>query len=285
MTKKFLIFVVILTSVTAIFAENEKVSCESDYGTCSLELSDEALITNCVCYDGRDFEFTDPVIEGFNDGPLTEKWCLATIDDYCKKIPAQCSNEPGYCEVDKNGNYKCHCYGIDGIKTGSGYFGEKGCNEILVETCGTETPTLRRTCQEEILNQCLLYFEKLTDNCYPPLGDIDEILDSPLYTSSSFTEIALQDCCYSENAKNEYKKQSDCLETYETCENQECCVCTLMKLGDSSSETGDTGDRGPADGATESGDTENSEAPADGAAAPAENKEDKKSDGCSMLFV
>jgi len=103
MTKKFLIFVVILTSVTAIFAENEKVSCESDYGTCSLELSDEALITNCVCYDGRDFEFTDPVIEGFNDGPLTEKWCQATIDDYCKKIPAQCSNEAGACELDKNG--------------------------------------------------------------------------------------------------------------------------------------------------------------------------------------
>ena len=48
---------------------------------------------------------------------------------------------------------------------------------------------------------------------------------------------------------------------------------------------GDTGDSEPTDGATDSGDTENSEAPADGATAPAENKAEKKSDGCSMLFV
>ena len=65
MTKKLLIFVVILTSVTAIFAENEKVSCESDYGTCSLERSDKDLETHCFCHNGNEHYFSDSVIEGF----------------------------------------------------------------------------------------------------------------------------------------------------------------------------------------------------------------------------
>ena len=91
MTKKFLIFVAILAVAAILWAENQTISCESKYGTCSLELSDEALSQNCVCRDGREFGLSDPVIEGFNDGPLTEKWCQTTIDDMCKKIPAQCN--------------------------------------------------------------------------------------------------------------------------------------------------------------------------------------------------
>ena len=43
--------------------------------------------------------------------------------------------------MDNNGKYECYCHYVDGEKTGDGYFGEEGCNEILVETCGTEAPT------------------------------------------------------------------------------------------------------------------------------------------------
>ncbi len=89
MTKKFLIFIAILAVAATLFAENETVSCESKYGTCSLERSEEKIFHNCVCSNGNGSDFYDPVIEGFNDGPLTEKWCQSTIDDYCKKIPAQ----------------------------------------------------------------------------------------------------------------------------------------------------------------------------------------------------
>ena len=290
MTKKFLIFIAMLAVAAILWAENQTISCESKYGTCSLERSEEKIFHNCVCSNGNGSDFYDPVIEGFNDGPLTEKWCQSTIDDYCKKIPAQCYNEAGACELDKNGNYKCHCHYIEGEKTGSGYFGEEECNEILVELCGTETPTLRKVCAEEILNECASYLERIKNNCSKePVNDINDILDLPINGGSGSVELGITlldfaDCCRSEYWRNEYKKQSDCLETYETCENQECCVCTAMMLGDGSSETADTGDSGPADSATDSGDTENSEAPADGAAAPAE-KEESKSGGCSMLFV
>ena len=126
MTKKLLIFVVILTSVTAIFAENEKVSCESDYGTCSLERLDKYLETHCFCHNGNEHYFSDPVIEGFNDGPLAEEWCMAEIDVLCKKIDAQCSNNAGTCNVNRAGEYKCYCFHVDGEKKGKGYFGFEG---------------------------------------------------------------------------------------------------------------------------------------------------------------
>ena len=112
MTKKLLIFVVILTSVTAIFAENEKVSCESDYGTCSLERLDKYLETHCFCHNGNEHYFSDPVIEGFNDGPLAEEWCMAEIDVLCKKIDAQCSNNAGTCNVNRAGEAAGERYGV-----------------------------------------------------------------------------------------------------------------------------------------------------------------------------
>ena len=288
MTKKFLIFIAILAVAATLFAENETVSCESKYGTCSLERSEEKIFHNCVCSNGNGSDFYDPVIEGFNDGPLTEKWCQSTIDDYCKKIPAQCSNEAGACELDKNGNYKCYCYYIEGEKTGSGYFGEEECNEILVETCGTETPTPRKVCAEEILSECASYFERIKNTCSEePINDINEILDAPIdySTESSITIHEFADCCRSEYWRNEYKREYDCMERFKTCEDKECCVCTIqVDCGDSSEEDCYDFIEYP-DSEEEDVDKTNTEAPADGATAPAENKEEKKSDGCSMLFV
>ena len=297
MTRKLLIFITIFAVAAMLSAENQTTSCESDYGTCSLERSDKNLETHCFCHNGSEHYFSDPVIEGFNDGPLTEKWCQATIDDLCKKIDAQCDNEAGTCEVNRNGDYKCSCYYVDGNKTGSGYFGEKGCNEILVETCGTETPTPRKVCPEEILSECASYFERIKNTCSEePINDINEILDAPIdySTESSITIHEFADCCRSEYWRNEYKREYDCMERFKTCEDKECCVCTIqVDCGDSSEEDCYDFIEYP-DSEEEDVDKTNTEVPttgttpedtADGATAPAENKEEKKSDGCSLLFV
>ena len=205
MSKQLLIFIAMLALAMTLFAENESVSCESEYGTCSLERSDTKLEKRCFCHNGNEHYVSDPVIEGFNDGPLTEEWCQTTIDDLCKKIDAQCSNEAGACKVTRAGYYACYCSYVDGKKTGNGYFGEEGCNEILVETCGTETPTPRKVCPEEILNECVSYFERIKNTCSKdPINDINEILDAPINSSteSSITVHEFADCWRSEYWRN-----------------------------------------------------------------------------------
>ncbi len=213
---------------------------------------------------------------------LTEEDCLAEIDNWCKKIPANCSNDAGACEVDKNGKYKCYCHYVDGKKTGDGYFGEEGCNEILVETCGTEVPTPRKICAEEILNECIAYFERIKNTCSEePINDINEILDAPIdySTESSITVHEFADCCRSEYWRNEYKRESDCIETFDSCEDKECCECTIQVGGDAANtET-------PTDGAVKEDTADGDSATPATDEAPAENKEESKSDGCSMLFV
>lgn len=280
MTKKILIFIAMLALAMTLFAENETVSCESDYGKCSFELSGDTLSQNCVCSNGREFSGSDPVFEGFT--MLTEEDCLAEIDNWCKKIPANCSNDAGACEVDKNGKYKCYCHYVDGKKTGDGYFGEEGCNEILVETCGTEVPTPRKICAEEILNECIAYFERIKNTCSEePINDINEILDAPIdySTESSITVHEFADCCRSEYWRNEYKRESDCIETFDSCEDKECCECTIQVGGDAANtET-------PTDGAVKEDTADGDSATPATDEAPAENKENSKSDGCSMLFV
>ena len=263
MTKKFLSFIAMLAVASMLSAENQTTSCESKYGTCSFELSDKDLRTNCVCYDERDFTFTDPFPEdgSFTDTLPTEEWCQKTIDDLCK-IPAQCSNDAGSCDLEKNGDYNCYCLGVEETKTGTtNYFGEEGCNKLLVEMCGEGSPTLRKVCPKEILNECVSYFERIHNTCLDPI-DINEILDTPITYGSPTTVEEFADCCNSEYWRKEYKRESDCIETFETCENKECCECTLQ-VGDAANTDGatpeDTADRG--------------------------KKEETKSDGCSLLFI
>ena len=268
--KKSLIFIAMLVLATTLFAENESVSCESEFGTCSFELSDETLSQNCVCSNGREFSGSDPVFEGFT--LLTEEDCEYEIDRWCKKIAANCSNDAGACKVDENGKYECSCFYVDGKKTGSGYFGEEGCNEILVEMCGSETPTPRKVCAEEILNECVSYFERIKNTCSEePINDINEILDAPIdYGYSSITVLEFADCCSNESWRKEYKRESDCIETFDSCEDKECCECTIQVGGDAD-------------------DTANTEAPTTGTTPEDTTDDDKqeesKSDGCSMLFI
>ena len=243
--KKTLILITIFAVTATLFAENETVSCESEFGKCSFELSGETLSQNCVCSNGREFSGSDPVLEGYT--MVTEEGCLSEIDNWCKKIPANCSNDAGACEVDKNGKYKCYCHYVEGQKTGSGYFGEEGCNEILVETCGSETPT--------------------------------EILDAPIdySTESSIMVHEFADCCRSEYWRNEYKRESDCIETFDSCDNKECCECTIQAGGEDSAENAGTNDSTDNEAPTTGTTPEDS---ADGV-----KKEESKSDGCSLLFI
>ncbi|MBR4531968.1 hypothetical protein IKO70_06135 [bacterium] len=280
--KKLLIFIAMLVLATTLFAENEKVSCESEFGKCSFELSGETLSQNCVCSNGREFSGSDPVFEGYT--MVTEEGCLSEIDNWCKKIPANCSNDAGACKVNENGKYECYCHYVDGKKTGSGYFGEEGCNEILVEMCGTETPTPRKVCAEEILNECVSYFERIKNTCSEePINDINEILDAPIdySTESSITVHEFADCCRNEYWRNEYKRESDCIETFDSCENKECCECTIQ-VGGEVDDTANT--EAPTTGATPEDTTDGDSAPATDSESSAE-KEESKSDGCSMLFI
>lgn len=276
MSKKFFVFIAIAVTAT-LFAENETVSCESDYGKCSFELSDETLSQKCVCSNGREFSGSDPIFEGYT--LPTEEGCEFEIDRWCKNIAADCSNDAGACKVNENGKYECYCHYVDGQKTGSGYFGEEGCNEILVETCGCETPTPRKICPEGILDECVSYFERIKNTCSKePINDINEILDAPIdYAYSNITVHEFADCCRSEYWRNEYKRESDCIETFDSCENKECCECTIQVGGEDSAENA---------GSNDSTDTE---APTTGAtpedSADGVKKEESKSDGCSILFI
>ena len=288
--KKSLIFITIFAVAAMLFAENEKVSCESDYGTCSLERSDKELEKHCFCHNGNEYYFSDPLIEGFNDGPLTEEWCQEKIDNLCKKIDAQCSNNAGACNVNRAGEYECYCHYVDGKKTGSGYFGEEGCDEILVETCGSEIPTPRKVCPEGILNECIDYFERIYNTCLDPIDDINEILDAPINDStlSSGKVHEFAGCCSNEYWRKEYKRESDCIGTFESCENKECCECTIQ-VEDSAENSGtndSTDTEAPTTGTTPEDTADGDSAPATDSEAPAENKEEsKKSDGCLMLFI
>lgn len=195
------------------------------------------------------------------------------------KIPAQCSNDAGSCYLEKNDDYRCYCLGVGDKKTGkTSYFGEEGCNQLLVETCGSESPTLRKVCLEGILNECVSYFERIHNNCLDPI-DIDEILDTPItYGYSALVTVAeFVDCCGNEYWRNEYKRESDCIETFDSCENKECCECTIQVGGEDSAENA---------GSNDSTDTE---APTTGAtpedSADSVKKEESKSDGCSILFI
>lgn len=301
MSKQLLIFIAMLALAMTLFAENETTSCESEYGTCFFELSDKALLTKCDCYDERDFEFTDAFPEDGGTYTLpTEEWCQKKIESLCK-ISVHCSNDAGSCYLEKNDDYSCYCLGVGEKKTGkSSYFGEEGCNKLLVETCGSESPTLRKVCPEGILNECVSYFERIHNTCLDPI-DIDEILDTPITYGPSVTVMEFVDCCNNEYWRNEYKREYDCMEKFKTCADKECCVCTIqVDCGDSSEEDCYDFIEYP-DSEEEDVDKTNTEAPTDGAAkedtadgdsatpltdeAPAENKENSKSDGCSLLFV
>ncbi len=301
--KKLLIFIAMLAVATTLFAENNTISCESDLGKCTYTLTD-SFSRECTCRDNTGVSEAEiPPEGGTVEATLpTEEECLAELADICGNADILCENEAGECSMEPNGEYNCGCYGIvNGYHSGTAdSASEESCSAVLVEHCGTAAATARTLCTDsEIFSVCLTYAKSFTNTCYEPLTDeeMEAALDLPAATND--TTAALAVCCQDEESREGWFKDSfECLEAVESCDNKECCeTCDVFVLEESNEK--EDGDEviapAPEDGAEDAGNTETptedavdngdgSAAPTDGADAPAE-KEESKSDGCSMLFI
>ena len=133
--KKSLIFIAMLAIATALFAENETVSCESDLGKCTYELSSDSLSKECTCRDGNGIGEAEMFENGAASSALpTEEECQAELLIICQDAGINCENEAGECEMKPNGDYTCWCFGIEGYNDGNGVFGEEGCNAAGLNT-------------------------------------------------------------------------------------------------------------------------------------------------------
>ena len=300
--KKSLIFIAMLALATTLFAENESVSCESELGQCTYTLFEESFSLECVCRDGSasgedwtngedgSAEFTLP----------TEEECKAELDNICKGVGFKCENEAGYCNLSQDEHYSCVCFGVAGRKSGeSDDLSAEGCTAVLEQECGTQVATPKMVCtDEEILNDCISYEQTFADTCFEPLTDeeIAVLLETSVKESGLAEDIA--NCCQNDRMRNVYKTKFECVEAAESCENKECCATCEIQLGyDSYDEGSDDGGNDleegdtdaantevPTDGAPKEDTADGDSAPATDSEAPAE-KEESKSDGCSMLFV
>ena len=278
--KKFLAFAAMLAVSPLVFAETEIVSCESDLGKCTYKLSEASFSKNCICRDETEFnDYEDGIVESTLP---TDDECDAELKKVCKDAGIKCENEKGKCTVKPNGEYECVCTNFQWQPAGNGVFSDEGCNTILAEVCENETMTARKVCkEEEIRNACVSYVEKIKNTCFEPINGIDEILDAPLdYSDLTAHEIA--HCCQYEDYRNEYKNEFECLEASGTCET---CVDMPFDEGENGKE-GAANTEAPTTGTTPEDTADgDSSAPATDSEAPAENKEESKSDGCSMLFI
>ena len=309
--KKSLIFIAMLALATTLFAENEKMSCESELGTCNYEISEEEhmFVQECICSTGYRVFDSRPIEEAFM--PASEEECLERLDEeICKGAPFYCENEAGWCLTSNDDHYTCDCIGVIGVKTGVNQnFSAEGCTAVLEKECGTEIATPRTICTDsEIFNACVSYETTFTNTCFEPVTEeeIETILDTPVNSGGREGGLAedIANCCQNESMRNVYKTKFECVEAAESCENKECCeTCDVQLAYETIGEEGaDEGDGDVISPAPEDEDAANTEAPTDGAAkedtadgdsaapatdseAPAENKEESKSDGCSMLFI
>lgn len=301
--KKSLVFIAMLAVATTLFAEDKSISCKSDLGECTFTLSADSFSRDCTCRDGSGIGESElPPEGGTVESTLpTEEECKAEIEDFCGNAGIRCENNAGECEIETNGDYDCHCFGFLEITSGNMEASEEACNSKLVELCGTESATARTICTDsEIFNVCLTYAKSFTNTCYEPMTDeeIEAALDLPAETNNTTAVIAF--CCQNEEMREEFKTSFECVEATESCENGECCeTCDVFDLeasekdgdevispapDDGNNDTGDT--NMPADGSAPAEDSADgdSAAPATGSEASAE-KEESKSDGCSMLFI
>ena len=286
--KRFFAFAAMLAASPLVFAETEIVSCESDLGKCTYTLSSESFSQECVCRDGSGIGENSDVTSDY--ALPTDDECDAELEKVCKNAGIKCENEAGTCTIKPNGEYQCSCIGIDDLSSGTGIFGENGCKDILEENCGTEAATPRTICTDSgIFNACVSYAQTFANTCYEPLTDeeIEALLDVP--AESDVTARSIAQCCQDESMRNEYKTSFDCVKAAESCENKECCS-TCNVGGEDSSEDGGKEDAANTDvagnGSAPAEDTADGDsAPATGSEAPAENKEESKSDGCSLLFI
>ena len=277
--KKTLILVAIMLAAATLFAETETMTCESEAGTCVYELDGTVFHEYCTC-DGGSY---DKINNHSNSAAMPRELdCSHNVDanTYCKKGVFACDNDAGRCYVDDNGEYLCSCWGVwsvngavNGAYTGTAEFVEESCKSKLVEICGTEPATVKDVCEDqEILNECIAYI-KSVDACYGrewPDENNEAVLDHPADDSGS-VYARISSCCQKEDYRKELQPRGECLEN---CKEEDCCKACGFDMGDTVPSEESKADVAEA----------NTEAPATGAA-PAENKEESKSDGCSLLFI
>ena len=297
--KKSLIFIAMLALATTLFAEDEKMSCESDNGKCTYTLSGNDYNIECICRNGKEISDVEKH-EGSTNLPTNEE-CIGALEGvYCYEPDYICENEAGNCSVNYYGEYFCRCLGVSGSKSGEGEnFSAEGCTAALEKECGTELPTLRSICaNDELLNECASYSKTFNNTCRTPVTDeeFDAKLDRPLKTYSE-TDKEIVQCC-SDNAQKA-KETYECLGAFENCEEnkENCCAsCHVVSIVEGGAGDGDVISSAPEDedaanteapttGATPEDTADGDSAPATDSEAPAENKEESKSDGCSMLFI
>ena len=291
--KKSLILIAMMLAMATLFAETETMTCESEEGTCVYELDGTVFHEYCTC-DGGSY---DKINNHSNSAAMpSELDCSQNTDAdvYCKTNTFSCENDAGRCSIDHNGEYLCSCWGVysangavEGGYHGTVEFVEESCKSKLVEICGTELATIGDVCEDQaILNECVTYI-KPVKTCYGHWSneyiegvediEFEDILDLPAY--GNHISWAISGCCQMDNAIKEYRTKWECLEN---CTEEDCCkACGLFYTDDEPSE------ESVADAAnTEAPTTGTTPEDTDGdSAAPAENKEESKSGGCSMLFI
>ena len=283
--KKTLILVAIMLAAATLFAETETMTCESEAGTCVYELDGTVFHEYCTC-DGGSY---DKINNHSNSAAMPRELdCSHNVDanTYCKKGNFSCENDAGRCNISDNGEYLCSCWGVwsangavEGGYTGTAEFVEESCRNKLVEICGTEPATVRSVCDDEpeIANKCVSDIKIFADTCFDPLSDedIEGIFDHQAYGYGREWPNMLSDCCQMEQQRKDFQTRLECLEN---CKDDNCCETCHVKVVPNddeatSSEDGNSKEEAPEDKAD------------DNTATPAENKEESKSDGCSLLFI
>ena len=286
--KKSLIFIAVFAVVTTLFAEIETMTCESEEGTCVYELDGTVFHEYRTC-DGGTY---DKINNNSNSAAMPRELdCSQNIDAdvYCKAGNFSCENDAGRCHVDQHG-YGCSCWvvwsangAVEGAYTGTVEFVEESCKSKLVEICGTEPATAREVCEDqEILNQCISYIKTFADGCFEPFTDedIEEILDQQAYGYNREWSHQLAYCCQMEQQRKDFQKNLEC---FENCQDDNCCdTCGINPVYHEDEDAANT--EAPTTGTTPE-DTAGDTAVPVTDEAPAENKEESKSDGCSLLFI
>ncbi|MBR4531484.1 hypothetical protein IKO70_03640 [bacterium] len=291
--KKSIIVIAMLAVATTLFAENESMSCESDLGKCTYTVSNEYFTRECYCRDGRE-KISAP--EEIGNMPKKEE-CELELADICSESGFICENNAGECHLEASGEYYCYCIGRKTQRGRDENVSAEGCTAVLEKECGTEIATPRFVCADsEILNACVSYERTLANSCLEPITDeeLEAALDTPIIGAVGIEgEMAgiIAQCCENSILREKHQTFSECIETTESCANKECCEpCGLIldesEWMDGASEEDAANTEAPTTGTTPEDTADgDSEASATDSVAPAENKEESKSDGCSMLFI
>lgn len=205
-----------------------------------------------------------------------------------------CENEAGDCKLSGD-EYVCNCQRLVGVGKVSGDLtGEKAdeelCKSYLENNCGKEKPTVINQCGDK-LDYCITYYSERS-HCKEYMTEDEVRIGIESDEWNDIKEKVYNGCClFFERAQINYEcLKENCVDFAEECCKE--CADKANEGADTGSDTGDTGSVDTAD-TGDVGDTEvvspdtagESAAPTTDSEVHAANKEESKSDGCSMLFI